>query len=1158
MRRCVYSVFFLLPLGALLLWLATPKALAQETRGQILGRVLDQSGAVVVGAAVRAINTATNVETSSATNESGDYVLPFLIPGTYNISAELAGFKKFIQDNVLVQVADKITLNISLQVGQASESVEVVGEAPLVESASASMGQVIDNRRISELPLKDGNPIMLSNLAPGVLNLSTGGWTRPFDNSSPSSIAVNGTRTYSNEFTMDGAPNTQRDRVAYIPPSEAVQEFKIQTAIFDASLGFTAGAVVNISLKSGANALHGSAYHFLQNTALNANKFFNNRNGLPKVPIKLNRWGASVGGPLWLGKAYDGRNRTFWTYAYEGIHDAAPETAYSLAMPTSKERLGDFSDLLKVGSQYQIYNPFTTTPAPNGRFSRLPFSGNLIPASLINATGKKIMSFLPEPNQAGSVDGSDNWYTPGPAGDTYYTHLFRVDHSISEKHRFFVRGDVNKRIQEYERRYNDANGSLFYRNNRGFNVDDVYIFSPAFLMNLRYSYTRFIEGDDPITRKWDLLALGFSQNFENQVKSVDPRGIKFPYVTVEGTEMSPHTYAFRYNDIHDLAGNFTRMIRSHTLRFGTGFRAYRENGFDLGQASGTFSFGSGWVRGPLDNSTGAPLGQGFASLLLGLPSSGSIAVNDSRAEQSRSWFGYLQDDWKLTRKLTLNLGLRYELEFPTTERYNRTVLSFDSTSPLPIEAAAKAKYAQNPVPQVPVDQFRVRGGLTFAGVGGMPRTLWEIDKNKLMPRVGLAYSLNSKTVVRGGYGMFYDQLGIVRRHVNQNGFSKSTDFVASVDNGQTFIANLTDPFPSGFDRPVGAGLGLMTYVGQGISFFNTQLGTPFNQRWEISVQRELPQKAVIELAYVGNRGSDLRTGRQLDPVPRQYYSTSPVRDQAAIDFLSTQVPNPFYPLLPKTSLSGSNLSRSQLLRPYPQFTGISRDTNEGYSRYHSLQTRFEKRMSAGYSVNVSWTWSKFLEATGFLNDTDPAPERVISDQDRTHRVVISGLWEIPLGPGRKWGSAARGLPGKVISGWQTQAIYQGQGGAPLGFSNAIFTGNLKDIPIPNSQRTINRWFNTDAGFERDSRKQLGSNLRTFSSRFSGVRADGLNNWDISLVKNTAITERVRLQFRSEFINALNHPQFSGPNTTPTSTSFGRVTSESQWPRTIQFALKLLF
>ena len=1134
---------------------------AQETRGQILGRVTDPSGAVLVGATVKATNAGTNVVEKATTNESGDYFLPLLISGTYNVSVEAAGFREFSQEGVILRVADKLTVNVTLEVGQANEKVIVTGTAPLVESSSASLGQVIDNRRISELPLKDGNPIMLSYLAPGVMNLSTGGWSRPFDNSSPSSISVNGGRTATNEFTVDGAPNTQRGNVAYIPPSEAVQEFKIQTATFDATMGYTPAAVINISLKSGTNRIHGAMWEFLQNTDLNANDFFNNRNGLPRTDLKLNRWGVMGSGPVYIPKVYNGKNRTFWTYTYEGIHDRAPDVAYSFAVPTTAERQGDYSSLLKLGANYQIYDPSTTVPAGNGRYSRQPFPNNVIPSSRLNATGTKIMSYVPLPNQVGSADGTDNWYTPGPSGDTFYSHMFRVDHAISDKHRFFVRGEYNHRIQEYQDWFNNvSNGSLFYRDNRGFVFDDVYVFGPTFLMNLRYSYTRFFQGDDPATRNIDLLALGFSQNFQNQVKSIDPRGIKFPYVTTDGTtNMGNISYNFRYDDTHDVAANFTRVIRSHTMRFGTGYRVYRENSFDLGQASGNFTFTSGgYVAGPLDNSPGAPNGQGFAALLLGLPNSGSIDVNGNSAQQSQIWSAYFQDDWKLTSKLTVNLGLRYELELPTTERYNRAVSRFDSTSPSPLQTQAQANYASNPIPQLAPDQFKVLGGLTYANLSGNPRGLWNTNPHNFVPRIGAAYSINPKTVVRGGFGMFYDQLGILRRQVTQTGFSTSTTFVASTDNGQTYVTNLTDPFPGGLKRPVGAGLGLLTNAGQSISPWNPNLTNPFMARWEISLQRQLPWQSVLELAYVGNDGNNLLTTRALDTIPRQYLSTSPVRDQTTINFLSTQVANPFYPMLPGTSLSGTTVSRSQLLLPYPEFTGISYSTNEGSSIYNALQTRFEKRMASGYTVNVSWAWTKFLEATSFLNATDVAPSRVISDQDRTHRVVVSGLWELPFGKGRKFGASTNPVLGKIIEGWQAQAIYQYQSGPALGFGNAIFTGNLHDIPLSSDQRTVLRWFNTGAGFNRNSSEQLANNILTLSTRFSGIRGDGANNWDLSMVKNISIKERARLQFRSEFVNALNHPQFAVPNTSPTSGSFGRVTSTSQWPRTIQFALKMLF
>jgi len=1131
----------------------------QETRGIILGRVTDPTDAVVVGATVTAVNTATNVRTTTTSNQSGDYALPFLNPGAYDVSVEVQGFKTFLQTGITVQVNGKATLNVRLEVGQTSESVKVVGEAPLVDSSSASLGEVVDRRRIVELPLKDGNPIMLASLAPGVMNLSTGGWTRPFDVGSPSSIAINGTRTSTVEFTMDGAPNMQRGIIAYIPPPGVVEEFKIQTATFDASYGFTPGASVNVALKAGTNAVHGQAYHFLQNPVLNANKFFSNKAGLPKAVIRQNRWGINASGPVYIPKLYNGKNKTFWLYGYEGIHDGDPRGTITTSVPTDKMRNGDFSELLAVGPQYQIYDPATIAPAPGGRYSRQPLAGNIIPPSRINPTARKIADYWDPPNQPGQPDGTNNWTTPGPEWDHYYNHVFRIDENLGEKHRFFVRGSINDRWMGYDTRFHDADGNNYVRRNRGLAVDDVHIFKPNFLMNTRYSYTRFIEANIPMQMGTDLAGLGFSSVFINQIKGVDPRYVKLPYISVANYgDLANSTYSFRYDDLHDLAVNFTAMVRTHTTRFGAGYRAYRENNYGFGQSSGSFTFSTNWTRGPLDSSPGAPMGQSLASFLLGLPTSGSIPINDSFAEQSKDWSLYFQDDWKITSKLTVNLGLRYELELPITERFNRSIRGFDFNASSPIEAQAKANYALNPIPQIPPDQFRVRGGLTFAGVNGMPRGLWDADKNNLMPRVGFAYSMNPRTVVRGGYGVFFDLQGVMRQHVNQTGFSRSTDFVASLDNGQTFIANLANPFPEGFDRPVGAGLGLATYLGQSISPFETHLVAPYMQRWQLSVQRELPMRSVIEISYVGNRGTKQRIGRQNDAIPRQYISTLPVRDQATIDFLSAAVTNPFYPLLPKTGLAGTTVARSQLLRPFPQFTGITLNTNQGYSWYHSLQTRFEKRFSHNYTMSVSWTWCKLMEATSYRNESDPLPEKMISDQDRTHRVVLSSLWEVPFGRGKRWGSSVNPLLSRVIGGWQAQGIYQGQSGPPFGFGNAIFNGNLADIPLPNGQRTIQRWFNTDAGFEKNSSKQLGSNLQTLGTRFSGIRADGINQWDLSIIKNTDIKEGRLLQFRIEFYNAWNHAQFAAPNSTPSSSAFGTVTSDTQWPRCIMLALKLLF
>ncbi len=1131
---------------------------AQETRGQILGTVTDSSGSRIPGATVRALNTNSGVETSAVTNSEGEYLMPFLLPGTFTVRIEHSGFKAFEQRGIEIRTSERIPVNVVVEVGAVSETISVSAQNELLETTTTSMSQIIDSRRISELPLKDGNPIMLAQLAPGVLNLSTGGWSRPFDVGSPSAISTDGTRTGNTEFTIDGSPNNQRSAVAYIPPADVVQEFRIATANFDAAQGFSTGAAVNVSIKSGTNRVHGTLYHFLQNPVLNANRFFNNSAGLEKPVIRLNRWGGSGNGPVVIPKIYDGRNKTFWTYAYEGIHSSDPRGTIIAAVPTAAQRQGDFSSLLALGPQYQIYDPATIAPAGSGRFSRQPLPGNIIPAHRMDALARNIVSFFPEPNLPGRADGANNWTTPGPESDRFGSHLFRIDHNFSEKHRVFFRGDWNDREQLYDVRFNNAVGANFERRNRGISFDDVYVFSPTTVLNTRYGYNRFLEGNVPVNSGMDLTALGFSQNFVNSILSVSPDGLKLPQVRISGYgELGGSTRSGRGTDTHEFSSYMTHLKGKHNIKYGYTVRVWRENAKSFGQSSGRIDTGTEWARGPLDNSPAAPIGQALASFLMGYPTTGMLEANDSYAMQNVGHGLFIQDDWRVTSKLLLTFGLRYEYEQPPTERYNRSVQGFDGATPNPIEAAARANYANNPIPQIRPEDFHALGGLTFAG---NPRYFWQADRNNFQPRIGFAYQVNSNTAIRGGYGIYNELVGTSRQQAILTGFSAQTELVPSLDNGQNFIATIANPFPDGITSGLGAAGGLSTFLGQNITFFNQKLKNPYVQRWQLSLQRQIGNSLVVELGYVGSKGIQLRTTRPLNPVAEQYYSTSTERDQAAIDFLSTNVANPFYPMLPRTLLSGANVSRSQLLRPFPHFGSISMQDNNGFTWYHSMQTRVEKRMSHGVSVNLSWTWSKFMQATEYLNEFDPLPTRVISDQDRTHRAVVSGIWELPYGTGQRW-TGGGALTRAVLGGWQTQAIYQYQSGAPIGFGNVLFRGNVNDIRLAANERTVERWFNTDAGFERTPARQLGANVRTFPLRLSGVRGDGIDNWDISLFKNAVLREGVRLQFRAEFINAFNHAQFNAPSdasVNPTSSTFGAVTSESQWSRTIQFGLKLLF
>ncbi len=1138
----------------------------QEARGTLLGRVVDPTDAVIIGAKVDAVNTETGVHYTSTTNGSGDYILPFLMPGGYTLTVESKGFKTYSRAAIAIRQSDRVTMDVKMEVGDASQSVQVTTEAPILDTSTASMGQIISSQSIADLPTKDGMVLVLATLSPGVLfTPENAAYVRPFDTSSPSTMSINGTRNGSNEFMVDGSSNMQGTQIAYSPPQAVVGEFKVQTSTFDAAFGFMPGAAVNMTLKSGTNTLHGQAAYILQNPALNSDNFFRLAAGKPQN--RVHRTSDSLTGPLYIPKVYDGRNKSFFTLGFEWIYSFDPSPWVVESVPTPAERRGDFSSLLAIGSQYQIYDPFSTTPAANGQFSRQPVPGNIIPQSRINPVSANMVKYWDAPNQPGTIDGTNNYTMAKNSQDTYGNELVRVDHNVSEKERFYVRGNLTTLQRPENIRQQKTVGENFFRFNRGLSADNIYMASPSFFIDARFTLTRFYFGYSPYQDGWDLASLGFSPAFIDSIKQLDTRALKFPRINPTGysnlgggdSDNSNNGDVQTTYNTYEAAVNLTNVIGQHTIRSGGAWRVYQRNNFDLGSSSGALNFGTTYTNGPFNNSAASPIGQGFASFLYGIPSGGSLPINSDYAEQTKYWAFYSQDDWKVSTKLTLTLGLRYELPSPMTERFNRSVRAFDPAASLPVAATALANYAKFPISQLPASQFKVAGGLTFAGVGGQPRELWNYSKKEFMPRIGFAYSLRPTTILRGGYGIYYEPLGVVNLNVNQSGFSTSTALNPTLDNGQTYVATIANPFPGGFARPVGAAAGASTFLGQGVTFFNPGITNPYMQRFQMAVQQQLPGRALLEVSYVGNRGTRLRITQDLNPIPRQYLSTLPTRDQAAINLLGSQVANPFYPMLPGTNLASTTVSLSQLLKPYPQFTGVSAVMNNGISWYHAVQVRAEKRLSAGLSTQYSFTLSKFMQATSYLNATDPAPEHVISDLDHTYRSVVSWIYEMPFGKGKRFGAGAPTAVSRIISGWQIQGVYTNQTGRPLAFGNALLNPGMTmaDVALPSDQRSIRQWFNTSA-FNRVSSQQLGSNIVTLSSYNSQVRGPSVNNWDLSAIKNTQVKERLNLQFTAQFINALNHAQFQAPNTSPTSTAFGQLTGTYSWQRIIEFGLKLAF
>ena len=1151
----------------LLILLFAAFAFAQDPRGRILGRITDPSGAVVPNVPVTATNIETGVAVTDASNAQGNYLLLHLNPGRYRLTAELTGFKKFDRTEIEVRVGDALTVDIGLEPGALTESVTVTAETPLLQSSEASIGQVVDTKRLTELPLAGGNPLYLLQLTPGIIsvNASSHGWF-PHALDAISNIAAVGTRSRSNQFTLDGNPiMTQAGNVSYSPPPEMIQEMKIDTVPYDAALGGFSGANFNIVTKGGSNQVHGDLFFSHYSRPLTTRNFFVNKfifdpttgpiteekKNSQWPPVLTNRYRATASGPLI-------RNKTFLVYGFDMLDRKRPQTGIN-SVPTEAQRNGDFSALLRLGPQYQIYDPATIQTAPNGRFSRLPFPGNIIPPSRIAPIAKNLLQFYPLPNNSDNPEGRNNFIAPIGTRIDYFSHSARADHTFSDRHRMYGSFAVSNLDEPSARRFpgSQAVGQVEDRRHRGFSLDDVYMLTTSTVLNVRYGLTRYLNSVSPDSKGMDLAALGFSPT---SLASIDPSTSALPAITIQGlqglSQASGYTSATNY---HTVNANVNSSRGNHTLRYGGELRIFQENRSTFGNVAPALDYQAAWTRGPLDNSPVAPIGQGLASFLVGIPTGGGKDINASYAQQSRFIGLFLQDDWRVTSRFTINAGLRWELEMPIKERYDRTVRGFDFDTANPISAQALANYAANPIADLPVSQFRTMGGLLFSGVGGTPRTLWNTDKNNFAPRIGFAWTFTPKTVLRGGYGIFYELLGASYNDVNQQGFSQRTNVNPSLDNGLTFRATTANPLPDGALQPAGSSAGLLTFVGRSPNFFNPTQRNGYMQRWSFGIQREMPGRIVLEAMYVGNRGTLLGVDRDFGTTPRQYYSTSPVRDQDRINYMTTAVRSPFFgiPAFTGSALAGQNISRAQLLSPFPHFPDVITTDDIGYSWYHSLQMQANKRFSKGLTLGASYTFSKFMEAVELLNAFDDMPTEVISPQDRPHHVSVTGIYELPVGRGRRFMTNAHPVLDGIAGGWQMQAIYQWQIGPPIGFGNVIFTGaSLNELRLDNP--TPDRWFNI-APFERDAAKQLDWNVRTFPLRLSGLRADGFNQWDVSLIKNFNIAERVRFQLRAEAQNALNHAMFNPPNTAPANSLFGQVAAtQFAEQRRITIAGKLSF
>ncbi len=1153
--------------------LAAGPASAQDPRAAIQGRVTDTSGAAVPGATVTITNTATGTRNTAVSNENGIYAFPFVTPGTYDVAVELSGFKRVEQRDVVARIADRLELPFTLEVGGLEETVSVVGGAPLLETRTGSTGQVIDEKRIQLMPLSDGNPFTLTRLAAGTVYTGDLKFSRPFDNGGTSAVTANGAAG-GNEFTLDGSPNMANGRrVAFVPPAGAVQEFKVETATFDAQQGHTAGATVNVTMKSGSNQFRGDAYYHHRDEALSKNDFFLERADQPKAAMDYKRYGFTFGGPVDLG-FYDGRNRTFFFTAVEWLYDEFPEPG-QFTVPTEAQRSGDFSALLPLG--IQIYDP-ATARLENGQVRRDPFPGNVIPADRISPVARNILGYYPLPNQEGNAQGQNNFITSNPRGDDFYSVNFRGDHQFGNDHRSFVRYSRNSRRENRGNWTGEVNGirptgNFLYRKNDAVTGDHVWTIDQATVLNVRGSWSRFQE---PSIRQhqglFDPASLGFAPEAARLFGSARyfPR-VEFPsdvYAALGDSFAGGTNF-----HILTIQPTVTRFFGNHSVRVGYDYRGYRETSEPSYHAAGRYEFGRDYTNAGTGLGSAA-IGQELAAFLLGLPSGSDSAIEITTGRDTRSRYHafFVQDDWKVNDRLTVNLGLRYEYEGAPYDVNDANVRGFDPTAKLDITDPARANYAGQPIPELPPGQFNPVGGVGFAGPDN--RGFWNTDTNNWQPRLGFAYQVNPRTVVRGGWAIYTVPL-LFDYAIFQPGFAQSTPLVASNDNGLTFRASLDNPYPDGVIQPAGNSRGPNTFVGQNLSRYTTDVDVrnPQAMRWAVNVQRELPGQWVVEAGYTGNRGYDLTVETDINPVPREFLSNSEVRDNAHITRMSQLVPNPFAGLLPGTGLNATNVARQQLLRPFPQFTQVLSRNYDGSSSFHSGQFRVEKRFDRGFSFLTTYTVSRFVEQTSVLNAVDAYDgnyEKRRSDVDVPHRIVVNGIWELPFGRGRRFGSSWNRALDAIAGGWSVSAIYQWQSGRPLTIgNNYYYAGDVNQLTADYSGDVSQPVFDVSGFYFPDIAESQRRNdprinvngtpqYRTQPTRPAKLRGPTLNYMDMSIVKRFDITQRVRAQLHFEIYNALNQVFFNNPNLDPRNANFGLVTSQNNVPLNLQIGFRLFF
>lgn len=1219
----------------LLAWCASPLHVrAQEFRGTISGTVTDSAGALIPGATITVTENSTGTVNHTTSDSAGEYTVPFLLPGTYTIEVDAAGFAKYQRTGVTLESQQHLVLPLELKVGSASQSVVVTGEPPQLNLANGSIGQVISTESVADLPLNGRTPTTLAELSVGVITTAAPEQIHPFDNNAGNEWSMGGTPNQVSEVLLDGSPDlTLLGALAYAPTEDSVAEVSVRPFDTDASFGHTIGGVINQVTKSGTNNIHGTAYEFGQISGIDANTYFNARSGGPLPVFHFNQYGLTAGGPLVIPKLYNGRDRLFWFFAWEGLKDSTPNTQID-TVPTAAEEAGDFSQTLYAackggkGGPYtvnasgvaicndtgkadpnQLYNPFTaTTSGSNVVRQAIPNNQLTAVTPNFNPIALNYLKLFPAPND--TVDatpaGQNNYISNAPSVDTYSNEFGRLDYNLKSNDHIFFDFRHNYRLQTKNNYFgNGATGSNLTRENYGSSLDNVYTINSTTFLDTRLNYTRFNEVHGTPGQKYSPTQMGFPSALQSSSELVQLPYINFAtggscgsFTSYQclgdtGSALDPTTSYQFFTDV-------VKSIGNHSLKIGFDGRQYRMSIQNFGDSSGSFTFNSSFVTSGTTGSA-QTFGGDLASFMLGLPSSGEYDLN-ARSDYHQYYIGsFVQDDWRVNHRLTLNLGLRFDIDTPFEEKLGRTVNGFNPSAT--IAYASAPSFTPTTVTSngetYTVSSLNTNGGLTFPSSHN--GAVYSINNGFLSPRFGFSFALTDKTVVRGGFGIFVMPPGLSNLAAtgtysssalsNSEGFSASTTYLATTNNYQTAANTLSNPFPSGFAQPVGSSQGANTFLGQAISFLAPKQHDVYSERWNLDLQRSISSNDMIEVLYVGNHGVHLPIASQnLNALPLAYLSTNPYRNQALSNAYGKSVTNPFYKTLGSSNTTSVNASKtvafSNLLYPYPQF-GSAAVTEEnqtiGQSYFESGMLHYQHRTAHGLTLTANYSFSKMIEADTFLNDEDTTPTRRISPFDHTHHFTVGGTYAFPFGAGQRFSMGGSKLWDELFGGYVLNAIYQFQTGAPIEFSADIplqsgvtlrqITNKTRDT-APSSSGTPA--LNTAAFVTGNSTScpssgacdgsvfingQYVDHYRTLPQTLSWVRQDGYNNLDASLLKNFNFTERTYFQLRFETFNTLNHPIFAAPNvSSPTSSTFGYITSvtSNSQPRQIQIGGRLVF